>query len=99
MMEKLGEDCIGCSTDPKRFSDEDLMERELSYGRSGFQLQFMLDTRLSDADRYPLKLSDLIVMGTNPESAPEQPIWASSPHNIINDLLVSVLTETITSTL
>jgi len=85
-MKRLGEGCIGCSTDPLRFSDEDLMERELSYGRSGFQLQFMLDTRLSDADRYPLKLHDLIVMGTNPESAPEHPVWAASQNNIINDL-------------
>lgn len=86
MMERLGEDCIGTSTDPMRFSDEDLMERELSYGRSGFQLQFMLDTRLSDADRYPLKLNDLIVMGTDPENAPEQPVYADVPSTIINDL-------------
>ncbi len=45
----------GTATDPRRFSDDDLLERELSYGRAGFQLQFMLDTRLSDAERYPLK--------------------------------------------
>lgn len=85
----LGPDgCVGMSTDPVRFSDEDLMERELSYGRSGFQLQFMLDTRLSDAERYPLKLSDLIVMNTNPDSAPEKPVWGSGGgnSNIINDL-------------
>lgn len=44
----------GTSTAPRRFSD-DLLERELFYGRAGFQLQFMLDTRLSDAERYPLK--------------------------------------------
>jgi hypothetical protein len=42
-------------TDPNRFSEFDLLEREASYGRSGFALQFMLDTRLSDAERYPLK--------------------------------------------
>ena len=82
------EGCVGMSTDPARFSDEDLMERELSYGRSGFQLQFMLDTRLSDAERYPLKLSDLIVMNTNPDNAPEKPVWGSSANNanVINDL-------------
>jgi len=77
-MEKLGSSCIGLSTDPDRFNDEDLAERELSYGRSGFQLQFMLDTRLSDQDRYPLKLSDLIVMGIDPENAPEQPVWGTT---------------------
>lgn len=37
---------VGTSTDPLSFTDDDLLERELSYGRSGFQLQFMLDTRL-----------------------------------------------------
>jgi hypothetical protein len=46
-------------TDPNRFSNFDLLEREASYGRSGFALQFMLDTRLSYAERYPLKMSDL----------------------------------------
>jgi hypothetical protein len=44
-----------------RFSDDDLMAREARYGRSMFNLQFQLDTTLSDADRYPLKLDDLIV--------------------------------------
>lgn len=76
----------GRSTDPQRFDDEDLLERELSYGRSGFSLQFMLDTRLSDADRYPLKLNDLIIMATNPEDAPEKLVWAASPSLVHNDL-------------
>lgn len=44
---------VGEPTDPNRFSDFDLLEREASYGRSGFALQFMFDTRLSDAERYP----------------------------------------------
>lgn len=74
------------STDPKRFSDRDLAEREASYGRSGFALQFMLDTSLSDADRYPLRLSDFIVMSVNPELAPEKIIWASGQENRVNDL-------------
>ena len=76
----------GDPTDPKRFNDEDLIERELSYGRSGFALQFMLDTSLSDADRYPLRLSDLIVMDLNPDKAPADVIWASSPDLIHNQL-------------
>lgn len=46
-------------TDPLRFSDFDLLEREASYGRSGFALQFIFDTRLSDAQRYPLKVGGL----------------------------------------
>ena len=76
----------GKSTDPERFTDEDLAEREASYGRSGFAMQFMLDTRLSDMDKYPLKLSDLVIMSLNPEKAPEKVIWASSPDLKIEDV-------------
>ena len=77
---------VGKPVDPQRFSDIDLMERELSYGRSGFALQFMLDTSLSDMDRYPLKVSDLIVMSTNNEKAPEKLIWTKSPLMELKDL-------------
>jgi len=72
-------DMIGKPTDEERFDDEDLKKRELSYGASGFNLQFMLDTTISDENKYPLKLSDLVVMSLNPKTAPEKVIWASSP--------------------
>lgn len=67
----------GQPTDPDRFDEGELIERELSWGRSGFALQFMLDTSLSDADRFPLKINDLIVMDCNPELAPEKLVWGS----------------------
>ena len=70
---------IGKPTDAERFDEEDLFKRQLSYGSSGFNLQFMLDTSISDEDKYPLKLSDLVVMSLNPSTAPEKVIWASSP--------------------
>lgn len=74
---------LGATTDPKRFTDEDLAERERSYGRSSFALQFMLDTRLSDADRYPLRLSDLIVLEQDLRSvAPLKIVWASGPDQL-----------------
>jgi len=82
----LHEGTEGDPTDPRRFNAIDLMEREASYGRTGFALQFMLDSTLSDADRYPLKLSDLLVFGLNPENAPEKPIWAANANNIVKDL-------------
>ncbi len=72
-------------TEPLRFDEFGLKERELGYGRSGFDLQFMLDTTLSDLDRYPLKLSDLIVMALNDEVAPEKPIWAADIRNAVMD--------------
>ena len=76
----------GHSTDPRRFSDRDLAEREASYGRSGFALQFMLDTSLSDAEKFPLRTTDFTVMNCNPDMAPEKVIWAAGPQNRINDL-------------
>lgn len=86
--EKLEEDpdLVGKSTDPLRFSDDDLLERQLSYGRTGFALQFQLDTSLSDANRYPLKLSDLVVMDLDPEKAPEKVIWCNDPAKELRDV-------------
>ena len=73
-------------TDPDRFNDDDLIEREAAMGRSNFMLQFMLDTTLSDAEKFPLKMADLIVTSVNPESAPESIVWCSDPKNIIKEL-------------
>ena len=73
-------------TDPDRFEDLDLLEREASMGRSNFMLQFMLDTSLSDAEKFPLKNADLIVTSVNPTTAPESVIWCSDPQNVIKDL-------------
>jgi len=72
--------------DPKRFTDTDLKEREASYGRSGFALQFMLDTTLSDKERFPLKLSDLVVMDIDNKVAPVQLAWAGSQEYVCDDL-------------
>ncbi len=69
-----------------RFDNEDLIEREASMGRSNFMLQFMLDTSLSDAEKFPLKCSDLIVTSVNPTTAPESVVWCSDPQNVIKDL-------------
>ena len=73
-------------TDPDRFDDLDLLEREASMGRSNFMLQFMLDTSLSDAEKFPLKCADLIVTSVNPNTAPDAVIWCSDPSNVIKDL-------------
>lgn len=85
---KLEEDATyaGKPTDPKRFHEEDLMERRASYGRAGFALQFMLDTSLSDADRYPLKVSDLVIQNLNPTLGHLKVAWAAAPEVCINDV-------------
>lgn len=74
-LQNEGNALYGLPTDVKRFDDEDLLERELSYGRSGFALQFMLDTSLSDANKYPLKLADLIIYSCDKTSAPEKIVY------------------------
>lgn len=76
----------GDPTEPERFDVEVLASKEAEYARSGFALQFMLDTSLSDATRYPLKLSDLVVMNLNAELAPPKVVWAASPELVDNEL-------------
>ncbi len=73
-------------TDPDRFDSDDLLEREAAMGRSNFMLQFMLDTSLSDAEKFPLKMADLVVTSVNPSSAPDNVVWCSDPQNLIKDL-------------
>ena len=73
-------------TDPKRFTEIDLTERELMYGKAGFFLQFMLDTELSDAERYPLRTSDLIVYPVANTKAPAQMSHAKTRESTLQDL-------------
>ena len=68
-----------------RFTNDDLIEREASMGRSNYMLQFQLDTSLSDAEKFPLKMADLIVTSVNPTTAPQNIVWCSDPNNVIKD--------------
>jgi len=69
----------GESAEPSRFTDFDLNERKISYGSVGYALQFMLNPSLSDVDRFPLKLGNLIVQSVDPDVAPEKLVWAKTP--------------------
>jgi len=73
-------------TDPDRFNTDDLLEREAAMGRSNFMLQFQLDTTLSDAEKFPLKFSDLVITSVNPTQAPDAVVWCSDPRNVLKDL-------------
>ena len=73
-------------TDPDRFDDDELLEREAAMGRSNYMLQFQLDTSLSDAEKFPLKMADLIVTSVNPTKGPDSLIWCSDPTNVIKEL-------------
>jgi len=72
---------IGAPTQPERFPMEILLERQAKIGPRLFSLHYKLDTTLADAAKYPLKLSDLVVIDVHPEMAPEKVIWASSTPN------------------
>ena len=75
----IDETTVSTTTEPLRFTDMDLEERKMSYGRTGYALQFMLNPKLSDADRYPLKINDLIIMDVDVDTAPEKVLWSSDP--------------------
>lgn len=76
----------GDLVDPRRFSKDDLAERRMSYGSAGYALQFMLDTTPSDADKHPLKCSDLLVMDVDRDVAPVKVVWGRDRESEIQDL-------------
>jgi len=55
----------GQPVDPKLQDEEFLQKKERDQGPSSFQLQYMLNTKLADAERYPLKPIALVVMNLN----------------------------------
>lgn len=71
-----------------RFTEATLQEALAEYANSGFALQFMLDTSLSDADRYPLKLRDMVVMDCNARIAPVELAWGNDSALTLSDLPV-----------
>ena len=71
----------GQPTQPERFSEEILLERQAKIGPRLFSLHYKLDTSLSDAQKYPLKLKDLLVADLSPDLCPEKLVWSSSTPN------------------
>ena len=78
---------VGEPTDPERFCHEDILKRQASMTRASFTLQFMLDCRLSDADKYPIRLSDLIVTDLDGSALPETIVWSNQPDMRLQDLV------------
>lgn len=60
----------GQPTEPTYLGEAVLQKKELDQGPSYFQLQHMLNTKLADAERYPLKVHDLILMKLGGEYYP-----------------------------
>lgn len=69
---------------PERMDAEALARKRAITPPARYQLQMLLNTSLSDADRYPLKLRDLIVFDSDPEVFPVRLIWSNAQdHRII----------------
>lgn len=67
----------GAPTDLQRYTEADLCKKELDQGAEGFQLQYMLDTTLSDAMRQRLRLRDLMFFDGQRDAVPERFSWAA----------------------
>lgn len=75
----------GKPTTPEMYDEQILVDKEIEQGKSKFDLQFMLNTRLSDADRYPLKLKDFIFAPFTVEQGPVMPVWSTATSCMIAD--------------
>ena len=83
-IEKEGHEKVRWQPTDTRFSEINLLEREQSMSRSNFMLQFMLDTSLSDALKFPLKLSDFSVMPLDPSKGPSDVVWGSDKETLLD---------------
>ena len=68
----------GSPTYPEYYPDELLQEREAIMGPSIFALQMLLDTTMSDIEKYPLKLKNFIVMDLDGDHAPARIVWGTT---------------------
>lgn len=81
---KQGHDILRWQPTDTRFSEINLLEREQSMSRSNFMLQFMLDTSLSDALKFPLKLSDFSVLPLDLEKGPGDLVWGADKETLLD---------------
>lgn len=83
----------GQASDPQRYDEDLCIEKELEFGPEGYQLQYMLDTTLSDAMRTRIKLSDAIVAALGTDAAPDTLFYAAAPQNRVQSVPDSVKQE------
>jgi len=74
----------GKAVDPLLLPEEILQTKEIDQGSAYFQLQHMLDTRLMDEDRFPLRGSDIVFMKVAAQSAPLEINFQQSPQNAVH---------------
>lgn len=82
----LNQGLPGEAVDKIRFPEEELLFRKANTGLAYYRLQYLLDTTLSDQQKYPLKLSDLITHSFTYEAVPNNIAYASDSQYHINEL-------------
>ena len=80
---RMGADA-GRPTDT-RFSEDELLQRELSMSNMQNKLQMMLDATLSDIERYPLRCADLMVISVD-NYLPEVMVYEKHKSFALEDL-------------
>jgi hypothetical protein len=83
-IDEQGLDKLSWTPTDTRFSEINLLEREQSMSRSNFMLQFMLDTSLSDALKFPLKLSDFSVLALDTTRGPSDLVWGADKETLLD---------------
>lgn len=75
---------VGTATD-KRCDMSHLLLQKIK-GKARYKLQYMLDTTMTDAEKYPLKLSDLIVMDLDEKKYPVHIEYSTDKKDTLYDL-------------
>jgi predicted phage terminase large subunit-like protein len=70
-------EAVGSPSYPERFGEARLLEKK-ARGLAYYNLQMLLDTTLSDQERYPLKLRDMILLDTPADMAPTNVVWGTT---------------------
>lgn len=83
-MLKRNPNIVGMATD-RRNNEKHLLKQKLK-GKARYKLHYMLDTSLSDAEKYPLKLSDLIVTDLNEKKASTYYEYSTDKKDTLYDL-------------
>lgn len=74
-------------TNTEQHDEKDLLKRELDSGKSNFMLQYMLDTTLTDAERYPLKINEVMVMDLDIDIGPASLCYGTGREQQIENII------------
>ena len=83
-IDKQGLEALAWKPTDTRFSELNLLEREQSMSRSNFMLQFQLDTSLSDAQKFPLKIADIICLPLDGKVGPSSLVWRTDKSTLLD---------------